>query len=84
MNDARALDPHPGFRRMFAPGQLSLGLFLPLWQYADDMKAMAGQAEVIKHADASELAAVWVRDVPLFDPGFGDAGQVFDPWTCLA
>ncbi|MGO4838657.1 LLM class flavin-dependent oxidoreductase, partial [Rhizobiaceae sp. 2RAB30] len=26
---------------------------------------------------------VWVRDVPLFDPAFGDAGQVFDPFTYL-
>jgi alkanesulfonate monooxygenase SsuD/methylene tetrahydromethanopterin reductase-like flavin-dependent oxidoreductase (luciferase family) len=27
---------------------------------------------------------VWVRDVPLLDPSFGDAGQVFDPFTYLA
>ncbi|MFP3560007.1 LLM class flavin-dependent oxidoreductase, partial [Paraburkholderia sp. SIMBA_049] len=30
------------------------------------------------------FAAAWVRDVPLFDPAFGDAGQVFDPFTYLA
>ncbi len=38
-------------------------------------------------SDASEkvvTAAVWVRVVPLFDPAFGDAGQVFDPFTYLA
>ena len=27
---------------------------------------------------------MWVRDVPLFDPAFGDAGQVFDPFAYLA
>ncbi|MFE0172396.1 LLM class oxidoreductase [Streptomyces sp. NPDC059002] len=84
MNDVSVLDAHPGFGRMFAPGRLTLGLFLPLWPYAGDMKAMAGQAEVIKRADASPLSAVWVRDVPLLDPGFGDVGQVYDPWTYLS
>ncbi|GAA2087683.1 LLM class oxidoreductase [Streptomyces albiaxialis] len=68
---------------MFAPGRLTVGLFLPLWQYAGDMAAMKGQTETVRRADEAEFAAVWVRDVPLFDPGFGDAGQVFDPWTYL-
>ncbi|WP_371929013.1 MULTISPECIES: LLM class flavin-dependent oxidoreductase [Pseudomonas] len=27
---------------------------------------------------------MWVRDVPLHDPSFDDAGQVFDPFTYLA
>lgn len=78
------LAAHPGFGRMFAPGRLTVGLFLPLWQYTGDMKAMCGQAEVIKRADETPFAALWVRDVPLLDPGFGDVGQVFDPWTYLA
>ncbi|MDC6625690.1 LLM class flavin-dependent oxidoreductase, partial [Leclercia adecarboxylata] len=34
--------------------------------------------------DRDGFAAAWVRDVPLFDPLFGDAGQVFDPFTYLA
>jgi luciferase-type oxidoreductase len=25
------------------------------------------------------FAALWLRDVPFHDPGFGDAGQVYDP-----
>lgn len=75
---------HPGFARMFAPGRLTVGLFLPLWPYAGDMRGMAGQGEVVRRADESELAALWVRDVPLNVPGFGDVGQVYDPWTYLA
>lgn len=75
---------HPGYTRMFAPGALTVGLFLPLWPYDRSMHSMAGQGEIIKAADDSEFAALWVRDVPLYDPGFRDVGQVFDPWTYLA
>ncbi|RKT54288.1 LLM class oxidoreductase [Saccharothrix australiensis] len=75
---------HRGYRTMFTPGRLTVGLFLPLWQYTGDMAGMAGQGEVVKLADRSGFAAIWVRDVPLFDPGFGDVGQVYDPWTYLA
>ncbi|MGA4844538.1 LLM class oxidoreductase [Streptomyces sp. G45] len=84
MNDVSVRTAHPGFGRMFAPERLTLGLFLPLWPYAGDMRAMAGQAEAIERADGSPFAALWVRDVPLYDPGFGDVGQVYDPWTYLA
>ncbi len=43
---------------------------------------VVGQADVVRDIDRHGFAAVWVRDVPLFDPAFGDAGQVFDPFTC--
>jgi luciferase-type oxidoreductase len=74
---------HPGYGRMFAPGELTVGLFLPLWPYAGDMSALRGQTEVVRRADRGGFAAVWVRDVPLADPSFGDVGQVYDPWTAL-
>lgn len=75
---------HPGYRRMFAPDKLTVGIFLPLRSYAGDMSVLAGQADLISQIDRQGFAAVWVRDVPLFDPSFGDAGQVFDPFTYLA
>lgn len=75
---------HPGYRRMFAPTGLTLGIFLPLRFYRGDMAALAGQAELVSQIDRQGFAAVWVRDVPLFSPAFGDAGQVFDPFTYLA
>lgn len=75
---------HPGYQRMFAPDRLSLGLFLPLRFYGGDMQVLAGQSELVERIDRHDFAAVWVRDVPLFDPLFGDAGQVFDPFTYLA
>ena len=79
-----AFHAHPGYRRMFAPDRLTLGIFLPLRFYAGDMRVLAGQAELVEQIDRHDFAAVWVRDVPLFDPMFGDAGQVFDPFTYLA
>lgn len=75
---------HPGYSRMFAPGRLTVGIFLPLRFYQGDMSVLAGQAALVEEIDHQDFAAVWVRDVPLYDPSFGDAGQVFDPFTYLA
>ncbi len=75
---------HPGYNRMFAQDQLTLGIFLPLRFYEGDMSVLVGQADLVSEIDRLGFAATWVRDVPLFDPYFGDAGQVFDPFTYLA
>ncbi|GAA4529183.1 LLM class oxidoreductase [Amycolatopsis samaneae] len=81
---ARPFADHPGFARMFAPGELTVGLFLPLWPYRGELDGLRGQGEVVRAADRAGFAGVWVRDVPLHDKGFGDVGQVYDPWTYLA
>lgn len=81
---SQAFTQHRGYRRMFAPGALTLGIYLPLRFYQGDMRALAGQAELVAAMDRQGFAAAWVRDIPLFDPRFGDAGQLFDPWTYLA
>lgn len=81
---APAFAMHPGYRRMFAPNQLTIGIFLPLRFYQGDMAVLQGQADLVADLDRRGFAAVWVRDVPLFDPNFGDAGQVFDPFSYLA
>ncbi|MFD2114764.1 LLM class oxidoreductase [Paenibacillus yanchengensis] len=75
---------HPGFRRMFAPDKLTIGIFLPLRFYDGHMDILKGQADIVEMIDQRNFSAVWVRDVPLLDPGFGDAGQLFDPFTYLA
>ena len=75
---------HPGYQRMFAPDKLTIGVFLPLRFYQGDMNVLKGQAEIVSEIDRRDFAAVWVRDVPLFDPNFGDAGQLFDPFTYLS
>ncbi|MFF9349301.1 LLM class oxidoreductase [Streptomyces sp. NPDC014734] len=80
---ASSWQSHPGYGRMFAPGELTVGLFLPLWPYAGDMAGLRGQTEIVQQAERHGFAAAWVRDVPLADPSFGDVGQVYDPWTAL-
>jgi luciferase-type oxidoreductase len=73
----------PGFRRMFAEARLTLGLFFAIESYEGDTPTMAGQLELAQAAEALGFAALWVRDVPLRVPSFGDVGQVYDPWVWL-
>jgi luciferase-type oxidoreductase len=37
----------------------------------------------VRRAERLGFAALWVRDVPLYDPSFGDVGQIYDPWVYL-
>ncbi|MFB7362034.1 TIGR03571 family LLM class oxidoreductase [Streptomyces hydrogenans] len=90
---------HPPLARL-APGvgRLTLGLELPLdndrgpSRQAADRAAgrphgvpdLADHARLARLADRLGFAALWVRDVPLFDPvRFGDAGTVFETFTHL-
>ncbi len=73
----------PGFRRMFAAGRLTLGLFFPIEAFERDHPTMRDQERLALRAQALDFAALWCRDVPLRDPSFGDVGQVYDPWVYL-
>lgn len=79
---ARAGDA-PGFRRMFAPGRLTVGLFFPIEAFQRDEPTMRDQDRLALRAEELNFAALWTRDVPLRDPNFGDVGQVYDPWVWL-
>lgn len=71
---------HPAFRRLFQPGHLTFGLLAPLEGYPDQpCPTLANQATLVKRADEFGIAALWLRDVPFYDPGFGDVGQLWDP-----
>jgi luciferase-type oxidoreductase len=72
-----------GFRRMFRPGQLTVGVFFPIEAFQRDEPTMRDQEKLAQRAQALGFAALWCRDVPLRDPSFGDVGQVFDPWVYL-
>ncbi|MFF3752427.1 LLM class oxidoreductase [Streptomyces sp. NPDC002018] len=79
------------------PGSLTLGVEFPLdndWSPAGRAQAAArgrpyGVPDLTHHhelaqaADRLGFSALWLRDVPLWDPAFGDAGQVFDPFPYL-
>jgi luciferase-type oxidoreductase len=72
-----------GFQRMFAPDRLTVGVFFPIEAFPGDEPTMRHQEHLARRAEALGYAALWVRDVPLRDPSFGDVGQVFDPWVYL-
>ncbi|RAR53566.1 luciferase-type oxidoreductase [Paraburkholderia unamae] len=78
-------------------GGFSIGIELPLdhdWSPAGDAKRQhdgrrPGVPDLAVHAELAQLAdtlgfrALWVRDVPLYDPSFGDAAQVFEAFSYL-
>jgi luciferase-type oxidoreductase len=80
--EARVSDAR-GFQRMFAPGRLTLGVFFPIEAFQRDEPTMRVQERLAVRAEELGFAALWVRDVPLRDPNFGDVGQVYDPWGYL-
>lgn len=74
---------NPGFSRMFARGRLTLGVLFAIESYSGDAPTMRDQIALARRAEQAGFAALGVRDVPLRDPGFGDLGQIYDPWTWL-
>jgi luciferase-type oxidoreductase len=83
LNTERSGTENLGYRRMFAPGQLTLGVFFPIEAFSGDRPTMAAQERLAGLAEEAGFAALWFRDVPLRDPDFGDVGQIFDPWVYL-
>lgn len=73
-----------GFDATFQTGRLSLGLVVPIAQYGHSpVPDMADHLARVKLAETLGFKAVWLRDVPFNVPSFGDAGQMFDPFTYL-
>lgn len=83
VNNGKTPTENPGFRKMFAPKQLTLGVFFPIEAFARDQPTMEGQTALAQLAERSGFSALWFRDVPLRDPNFGDIGQIYDPWVYL-
>jgi len=72
-----------GYENMFAPEQLTLGVFFAIESYSGSIPKMENQVALAKRAEALGFAALWFRDVPLHDPSFGDVGQIYDTWVYL-
>ncbi|KJH82086.1 LLM class oxidoreductase [Stutzerimonas stutzeri] len=67
------------FAKVFVPGKLTFGLLAPLEGYPlSDTPTMAEHTELAALADDLGFAALWLRDVPLRDPAFGDVAQIYD------
>lgn len=72
-----------GFQQMFAQNQLTVGVFFPIEAYKGSVPTMQKQVTLARRAEELGFAALWFRNVPLYDPSFGDVGQIFDPWVYL-
>ena len=72
-----------GYHRCFKQNELSVGLIFPIEAHQNPVPDMLHQTELAQQAEQLGYAALWSRDVPLLDPSFGDAGQIYDPWTWL-
>lgn len=79
-----ALAAHAGFNRVFQNGKLTFGLMAPFKGYPDT--PIPDVSDLVKNAKLAEeagFAALWMRDVPFYDPYFGDVGQGQDPIALL-
>jgi luciferase-type oxidoreductase len=74
------LERHPGFQRLFKPHALTIGLILPLETHAGRAApTMRGHVEMAQRAEAQGFGALWMRDIPFYDPGYYDVAQIFEP-----
>lgn len=78
------LAQHPTFSKLFQKNKLSFGLVAPFKGYPNT--PIPDAADLIANAQKAEQAgfdALWIRDVPFYDPYFGDVGQGLDPSAVL-
>lgn len=72
------------YNNVFKPKQLSIGVVVPIENYAyGPVPKMKQHLERVQLIEQLGFKALWLRDVPLNVPSFGDAGQTFDPFTYL-
>ena len=78
------LTGHKAFNRVFQQGKLTFGLIAPFKGYPESpVPDMEDHLELTQIADKGGISALWLRDVPFYDPNFGDAGQLYDPMVDL-
>jgi|SRR5690625_1168467 len=82
----KKFEKHSGYSRTFRQNKLTLGLFFPLESYEGSIPQMdlEEQIKLSKKAEEANFSSLFVRDIPLNDPAFGDAGQIYDPWIFLS
>ncbi|MXR50169.1 TIGR03571 family LLM class oxidoreductase [Halovenus sp. WSH3] len=74
----------PATRPSFRSDGLSVGVGFPLTGVNDSRPSISRELALAEHAEEVGFDALWARDVPLYWPKFGDAGQTFDTWPWLA
>lgn len=79
------LDSHPGYQRVFRQHELTVGLILPLETHPHSPQpTMHDHIAMAQRVEELGVAALWARDIPFFDPAYGDVGQIFDPLIYIA
>ncbi|WP_256829477.1 LLM class oxidoreductase [Pseudomonas sp. Pse1] len=77
---APELQQHRGYARVFQPGHLTFGFIAPLESYPDSPgPTLQDHAQLARRVDEAGFSVIWLRDVPFYDPNFGDVGQILDP-----
>jgi luciferase-type oxidoreductase len=72
-----------GYRRLFDGDDLTFGVGFPLTGAREETPDHEREVELAALAEDLGFDALWARDVPLYWPRFGDAGQTFDVWPWL-
>ena len=61
------------FERVFPDNKLTVGLITPLEAYpGSPFPTLRDHQTLAKKAEDAGFASIWVRDVPFYDPNFGD------------
>ena len=72
------------YNEIFQPQRLSIGIVSPIESYPhSSVPSMDDHVSRVQMVESLGFKAVWVRDVPFHVPTFGDAGQMYDPFTYL-
>lgn len=80
------------FDKLYKPGKMTLGIEFPLdndWSSEGNRKRLednrpfgvpgiSNHLALAQQIDEAGFAALWMRDVPVYDPNFGDGAQLFD------
>jgi luciferase-type oxidoreductase len=75
-----SLSRHPGFQRLFQPSELTVGLILPLETHPGrPAPTMRDHVRMAQRAEELGFGALWMRDIPFYDPRYGDVAQIFEP-----
>jgi len=73
-----------GYNSVFKQNELSIGLVIPIENYSGSpVPTMRNHLERVQQIEKLGFKALWLRDIPFNVPSFGDAGQLFDPFTYL-
>jgi len=73
-----------GYQRLFGGDELTIGLGFPLTDSRESQPPISRELELASYAESVGFDGLWARDVPLYWPRFGDAGQTFDTWPWLS